>query len=92
MKTKIYIGMDNTPVDVTITQKRNKRYQIEYGYFTDVGEIMLRAVKDVIPYGFYGDRYIQYPISGRMICKGEIVSPEVLNRGYSSHYFEIVYV
>lgn len=92
MKTILYIGMDNNPIEIEI-KYTIKNYELIETYFTlDGKKFMLKAINNAYAY-HNPSNYMQYiKNSQTAIEKGSIVSPSVINKGYSCHDFEIVIV
>jgi hypothetical protein len=93
MKTVLYIGMENKPIEVETRQHINNRYQVETDYYNMEGNrIMLQAQNDIIAHDPPCD-FMQYPNYSKPIIKtGSIVSPAMINNGYSCHNFSIIII
>jgi len=92
MKTVLYIGMDNKPIEVE-TKCTIRNYQPITEYFTlDGKRVMLKAIKNACSYAEpYNHK--QYPFLTKPIIKqNAIVSPSIIDNGYSCHDFEIVII
>ena len=92
MKTVLYIGINNKPIEVEI-KYTIKNYKTIETYFTlDGKKIMLKA--NINAYAYHNSsNYMRYiKNSQTAIKKGSIVSPSVINNGYSYHDFEAIIV
>ena len=90
MKKIIYLGMENTPYTVYETAYvQNSR--VIYQYENDAGKrVKLETTQDNIAYGTPHD-YKQYPLTCLPTCKkGHLYSIDILDKGYSGHYFRLV--
>jgi hypothetical protein len=86
----IYIGMCNTPVHTTKVSYVGKDYRVHTDYYTPDGKpLRLVATRNAAAYCPPCD-YKQYPDRAKpIIPAGAIVSPNVLDQGYSGHDFAI---
>jgi hypothetical protein len=93
MQTVLYYGMNNKPIEVFKQQHINNRYQTVTEYYTlDGKKVMFQAINNAIAYNLPYN-YKQYPNhSIPIIHAGSIVSPDIINKGYSSHNFDIVLI
>ena len=90
MEKIIYLGMENTPHTVYETAfVRNGR--VMYQYENDKGRpVMLEATQNNPAYYPPSD-YRQYPNNMEPACiAGKKYPIDILNRGYSGHYFKLV--
>jgi hypothetical protein len=92
MEKIIYLGMDNKPYKVFETAFV-KNFKVVYQYENNNGKkVMLKATKDNSAY-YPPHDYVQYPNNNLPPCKaGELYSVDILGKGYSGHYFELVEV
>ena len=90
MKTVLYIGMTNQPVEVITKTYMGSNYKVITDYFTlDGKKLMLEAVKDSTAY-YPAFNYSSYANNVLPIIKaGTVVSPSVLGNGYSCHDFKL---
>jgi hypothetical protein len=92
MKRIIYLGMNNKPYEIYETV-HVENFKVVYQHESNNGKkVMLKATKDNMayhpPYNF-----VQYPNYSLPICKaGELYPVSILDKGYSSHYFELMEV
>lgn len=90
MKRTIYLGMENKPHEVFETAHvRNSK--VVYQHENNNGKkVMLKATKDNFAY-FPPHDHVQYPNDSLPPCKaGKLYPVDILDRGYSGHYFELV--
>lgn len=92
MKKIIYLGMGNKPFEVFETAYV-KNSKVVYQYENNNGKrVMLKATQDNNAY-FPANNYMQYPNNSLPICKaGKLYPINILSKGYSGHYFELVEV
>lgn len=95
MKKTIYLGMNNVPHEVYETAYV-KNFKVVYQHENNNGKhIMLKATQDNGAYYPEGAPrgYLRYPNRALPVCKaGKLYPIDILNQGYSSHYFELVEV
>ena len=92
MKKIIYLGMENKPFEVFETA-HVKKFKVVYQYENNNGKkVMLKAIKD--NNAFYPpSNFKQFPNNSLPTCKeGKLYSIDILNKGYSGHYFELIEV
>ena len=90
MKTILYVGMENKPYEVDTMVYVNERYLPVTLYYIDGKKVMLKANRSALAYSPAHDN-MQYPNHNLPIIQaGKVVSPEVLDKGYSSHDFELI--
>jgi len=89
MKKIIYLGMNNVPHEVFETAYV-KNSKVIYQYENNNGKkVMLKALKDNIAYFPPCDNK-KYPNNSLPMCKkDQLYSIDILDKGYSGHYFEL---
>lgn len=92
MKKIIYLGMENKTHEVFETA-HVKNFKVVYQHENNNGKkVMLRAIQDNSAY-FPAHNFKKYPNNTLPICKeGKLYPIDILNKGYSGHYFELVEV
>jgi hypothetical protein len=92
MNKIIYLGMDNKPFEIFETA-HVKNFKVVYQYENNNGKkVMLKATQDNKSY-FPTHDFKQYPNNNLPVLqKGKLYSIDILNNGYSGHYFELVEV
>lgn len=92
MKKIIYLGMANKPYEVFETA-HIENFRPVYQYKNNEGkEVMLKSTKDHPAY-YPPHDFVQYPNSLMPMCKaGQLYPINILDKGYSGHYFELVEV
>lgn len=92
MKKIIYLGMENDPYEVFETAYV-KNFKVVYQYENNQGKkVMLKAIKDNIAY-YPPNDFKQFANNMLPICKaGKLYPIDILNKGYSGHYFELIEV
>lgn len=92
MKKIIYLGMDNTAHEVWETA-HVENFKVVYQYENNNGKpVKLRAIEDCFSYDPPHD-YKQYANTRNPACRsGKLYPVNILDNGYSGHYFEIVEV
>jgi hypothetical protein len=90
MKKIIYLGMANKPYEVYETAYI-KNFKVVYQYENNNGKrVMLKALKNQFAYYPPCD-YKQYVNRTQPILKeGKLYSIDILDKGYSGHYMELV--
>lgn len=92
MKKIIYLGMENKPYEVyEIAYVKNGK--VIYQYENNRGKkVMLKALQDNLAY-YPPYNFKQYSNNTLPQCKaGKLYSIDILDKGYSGHYFDIVEV
>lgn len=92
MKKIIYLGMENKPYEIYETA-HVKNDKVIYQYENNNGKkVMLKALKDNIAY-YPPHNFQQFANYILLECKaGKLYPIDILNKGYSGHYFELVVV
>lgn len=92
MKKIIYLGMENKPFEVFETVEI-VNFKPVYQYKNSNGKkIMLKATQDNNAY-YPPHNYEQRQNNTLPTCKkNQLYNIDILNRGYSEHYFELVEV
>lgn len=92
MKKIIYLGMGNKPYEVYETA-HVENFKVVYQYENNNGKkVMLKATQDNNAY-FPASDHKQYPNNSLPICKkNKLYSIDILSKGYSGHYFELMEV
>ncbi len=92
MKKIIYLGMDNKPHEVFETAYV-KNFKVVYQHENNNGKkVMLKALKDNIAY-YPENNYMMYPNNLLPSCKKDhLYNIDILEKGYSGHYFELIEV
>ena len=92
MKKIIYLGMENKPYEIYETA-HVENFKVVYQHENNNGKrVMLKATKDNNAY-FPAHDFVRYPNNNLPICKqGKIYPIDILSKGYSGHYFELVEV
>ena len=90
MKKIIYLGMENKAHEV-FEAAHVENFKVIYQYENNNGKkVMLRALKDNNAYNPPHD-FKQYPNNMLPNCKaGKLYPIDILSKGYSGHYFELV--
>lgn len=92
MKRIIYLGMDNKPHEVFETA-HVENFKVVYQHENNNGKkVMLKAIKDNNAY--YPEHNHEQHVNNLMpTCKeGKLYPVDILSKGYSGHYFELVEV
>lgn len=92
MKKTIYLGMGNAPHEVFETA-HVQNFKVVYQHENNAGKrVMLKATQDNGAY-YPAQDFRQYPSHNEPICKAGTLYPiDILSKGYSGHYFELVEV
>lgn len=92
MKKIIYLGMENKPHEVFETA-HVRNFKVVYQYENNNGKkVMLRATKDSSAYS-PPYNHARYPNNALPACRaGKLYPIDILDKGYSGHYFELVEV
>jgi hypothetical protein len=92
MKKIIYLGMDNTPFEVFETAYI-KNFRVVYQHENNNGKkVMLKAKQNNFAYS-PPHNFIKYVNNILPMCEKDKLYPiDILNKGYSGHYFELVEV
>lgn len=92
MKKIIYLGMDNTAHEVFETAHVD-HFKVIYQYENNNGKpVMLKATQDNNAFDPPHD-HVQYSNWAFPTCKaGKLYPVNILDNGFSGHYFEIVEV
>ena len=92
MKKIIYLGMENKPYEVFETA-HVENFKVVYQYENNNGKkIMLKATQDNSAY-YPAHAFMKYSNNTLPICKaGKLYPIDILSKGYSGHYFELVEV
>ena len=92
MKKIIYLGLENKPHEVFETAYV-KNFKVVYQHENNNGKrVMLKATKDNGSY-FPACNFAKYPNNTLPICKaGKLYPIDILSKGYSGNYFELVEV
>lgn len=92
MKKIIYLGMNNTPFEI-FESVTLQNFKPTYSYKNNNDKnVMLKATRHNHPY-FKGYNYEQRINYSLPLCKqNEIYPINILDMGYSGHYFELVEV
>jgi hypothetical protein len=90
MKKIIYLGMENKAHEVYETAYV-KNFKVVYQHENNNGKkVMLKATKDNNAY-YPANDFKQYPNNSLSICKaGKLYPIDILSKGYSGHYFDLV--
>ena len=86
----IYLGMENAPHTVYETA-HVQNFRVIYQYENDAGKrVKLEATQDNAAYGAPHE-YKQYPLTCAPTCKaGHCYPIDILDKGYSGHYFRLI--
>ena len=90
MKKIIYLGMDNKPHEVFETACV-KNFKVVYQHENNDGKkVMLKALQDNSAY--YPEHNHEQHINNLLpVCKkDQLYNIDILSKGYSGHYFELI--
>ena len=90
MKKIIYLGMNNDPHEIFETA-HVRNFKVVYQHENNNGKrVMLRATQDNNAY-YPAHNYKKHINNLYPVCKiGKLYPIDILNKGYSGHYFELV--
>lgn len=90
MEKRIYLGMENTPHTVYETA-HVQNFRVIYQYENDAGKrVKLEATQDSTAYA-PPHNHKQYPLIDAPTCKaGHRYPIDILDKGYSGHYFRLI--
>ena len=91
MKTVLYLGIQNTPIEVEKTVCLGSDYRIHSSYSINGNPIVLRATRNACAY-YPPHDCVSYPNHTVSPCvAGQLYPVSVLDAGFSGHDFEVVF-